>query len=371
MKGLKHKIVFVSTNSIYSGSEVLMLNTARLLSSDLDVLIFTNYNCEDFIKNKSNIQYFCTSNKHTFINKLKNRVLNIIEDLKLSLIKIKPDVVIISQGSPLGSLIEMEICIQLNLRFIVINQLVCEYHWSQLTDNLFLKLQKAYFKAESVFFVSKQNEELFTVMFGSTFVPKQINNPVAINYKEFLSYPSTNIFKIAFVGRIEFYHKGLDLLIEVLRNPIWYSRNVEFNFYGSGPHEKILIDLISRYGLKFCNVKSHTNDLIGVWSENHLAILPSRFEGKSLSISEAMSVGRGVIATNVGGVSEQIEDCVSGFICENFTIESLTVTLERAWENRRDWELIGKNARDKFLNDNHFSPEEVFSNHLKELLLNS
>ena len=368
MDNLKQKVVFISTNSIYSGSEVLMLKTAKLLSEFLEIFVFTKYNCNQLRIKNSNINFLYPLKKQTFLNRLKNKFLNKTVDFKLNLIKIKPSLVIISQGSPLASLNEMEICIQLNIKFIVINQLVCEFHWSQIYDSLYLRFQNAYSHANTIYFVSNQNEELFKMLFGPIFSSKQINNPLSIDNCDYLEFPDTNVFKIAFVGRIEFFHKGLDLLIQVLKNPNWKKRNIQFNFYGEGPHKLLLLDLIDRYELNFCILNEHTNDLIKVWNENHLAILPSRFEGKSLSISEAMSVGRGVIATNVGGVEEQIEDNKSGFICPSFTVESLSETLERAWENRNDWKEIGKNARVKFIKDNQILPEKLLSNEIENII---
>ena len=366
---MNYKIVFVSTNGIYSGSEVLMLKTAKIMSEFSEVYMFTKYN--NYFLNydeTSNVNFVSPSKSNSFFRKVKNRLLKISNDLKLNLIKIKPNIVVISQGSPIASLNEIEICIQLNLKFIVINQLVSDYHWSQLSDNLFLRLKVAYHKSNALFFVSKQNEELFKVFFGDNLISKQINNPVTLNFDTYLPFPEVKKYKIAFVGRIYFYHKGLDLLIEVLRNPIWNTRNVEFNFYGSGPHEQILLNLIKIYGLDFCSVKGHTNNLIDVWSENHIAIFPSRFEGKSLAISEAMSIGRAVIATNVGGVNEQIENNVSGFICNHFSIDSFSETLERAWDSRELWNEIGVNARKKFLKDNQILPQNILSNFIEEII---
>ena len=366
---MSNKIVFVSTNIMFSGSEILLIKTAVPLSRLLDVYVYTKYQCNNLQNDETNnINFYNFSQKNTYVNKIKNRLLRKTYDLKLNLLKIKPSLVVISQGGPMDSLVEMEICMQLELKYIVINQLVSSYHWTQFSDSLLIRFQNAYLKAQSVYFVSILNEKLFKVFFGENFISIQINNPISLKHHEYVSYPDTSTYKIAFVGRIEFFHKGLDLLIEVLRNPVWATRNIEFNFYGSGPHEKILLEIIKRYELKFCFFKKHTNDLVGLWSQNHIGVLPSRFEGKSLAITEAMSLGRGVIATNVGGVLEQIEDGASGFVCENFTIESLTETLERAWENRFNWEKIGVNAREKFLKDNTVTPEEILVNHIKSLI---
>ena len=55
--------------------------------------------------------------------------------------------------------------------------------------------------------------------------------------------------------------------------------------------------------------------------------LVSRYEGLPNTIYEAMILGTPVIATNVGGVSSQIEDNVNGWIVEN-TSEAIYAGIE-------------------------------------------
>jgi glycosyltransferase involved in cell wall biosynthesis len=363
-------IVFISTNSIYGGSEILMLRSAVEFSKQFEVSVFTRYDHYTFV-NKTSLNFINYFSKNNLKSKLINKIKGKSSDLKINLIKIKPQYVIISQGGPLSSLKEMEICISLKLPFVIINQLVCEYHWLEYKDNMFPRFKVAYSKSDLLFFVSKQNEDLFKQFFGKEFVSKQINNPVSLESKFYLEYPDdTEVYKIAYVGRYEFYHKGLDLLLEVLKQPIWLKRNVKFNFYGKGPHQNILKDIIERNRLSFCHVYEYTEDLLQVWSKNHISILPSRFEGKSLSITESMSYGRAAIITNVGGAKEQIDDMISGFICKNFSYDSLNNTLEKAWDLRNEWKSMGINARKKYLKENQVNPVFLLNQIIQEKIQN-
>jgi glycosyltransferase involved in cell wall biosynthesis len=360
------RLAFISTNSMFGGSEILFLKTANLLSQNNTISIYTRYDIDNsiFTVNR-NIQCINYIRKNKLSEKIKNRLSKTTTDLKLNLIKKKPDLIVISQGSPFSSLKEMEICLQLGKKFIVINQLVSEYHWLELNDRLFSRFQAAFSSSSTIFFVSRRNKELFDLFFGNITNSKQINNPISVENQCLLNYPIDNEkFKIAYVGRIEFYHKGIDMLIEVLKDPIWKERNVEFSFIGKGPHVEILQNLFDRFQLSFCKYYYHTNDLKQVWLNHHIAILPSRFEGKSLSITESMCYGRAVIITDVGGANEQVDDNLNGFLIKEPTLDSLKKTLNYAWEKRFEWKKMGENARLKFIKSNHTSPEYILAEHI-------
>jgi glycosyltransferase involved in cell wall biosynthesis len=362
------KLAYISTNTVNGGSEVLMLQSAAHLADFYETYLFTKYDIEVEFQNKKlkHINYY---QKLTLFSKFRNRIKRETVDLRCTLDKIKPSLVIISQGSPLASLKEMEMCISLKLNFVVINQLVCEYHWLDFRDTVLERFINCYQKASKIFFVSQQNESLFKQFFGSDVNTFQINNPVSTKNTDYVPYPEIkDNYQIAYVGRYEFFHKGLDLLIESLRDPKWKERNVNFNFFGNGPHKLILQNQIKRYNLYFCSVNDYTTDIRKVWEKNHLAILTSRFEGKSISITESMSFGRACILTDVGGASEQIEDGISGCLIKHFNIESISETLEIAWQRRNDWEVMGQNARQKYLQDNKVDVIDIFNDQLIKLV---
>jgi len=83
-----------------------------------------------------------------------------------------------------------------------------------------------------------------------------------------------------------------------------------------------------------------------IWKENMACIMPSRMEGQSLAMLEAMSFGRMIISTNVGDAERLIEHGETGFICDA-TVESVNKILDEAWNKRTDWLKIVKRSNDR------------------------
>jgi glycosyltransferase involved in cell wall biosynthesis len=78
-----------------------------------------------------------------------------------------------------------------------------------------------------------------------------------------------------------------------------------------------------------------------IWKANHVLVMPSRYEGLPIAIVEAMLCARPVVATDVGGNAEVVEDSVTGFIAESPTTASLARALERCWAARTGLEQMG------------------------------
>lgn len=59
---------------------------------------------------------------------------------------------------------------------------------------------------------------------------------------------------------------------------------------------------------------------------------------------EAMLCARPVIATDIAGHREVIEDGVTGFLADAPAAASISAALERYWQRRGDAEAIGKSG---------------------------
>jgi glycosyltransferase involved in cell wall biosynthesis len=104
-----------------------------------------------------------------------------------------------------------------------------------------------------------------------------------------------------------------------------------------------------------------------IWAENHVLVMPSRFEGLPLAIVEAMLCARPVVATDVAGHAEIIEDGVTGFLADAPSVDAVAAALERFWTRRTEAKEIGAAAARRIRQLLPPDPVQVFADKLKEL----
>jgi glycosyltransferase involved in cell wall biosynthesis len=105
-----------------------------------------------------------------------------------------------------------------------------------------------------------------------------------------------------------------------------------------------------------------------IWASNHVLVMPSRFEGLPLAIVEAMLCGRPVVATDVAGHAEVMEDGLTGFLADSPTVGSVARALERFWLRRHEAEEIGKAGAGRIRQLVPPDPARVFAQKLKQLI---
>ncbi len=111
--------------------------------------------------------------------------------------------------------------------------------------------------------------------------------------------------------------KGLTFLVHALKLLRSKGYDLELRLAGDGPAKGYLTKLVDELGL------SNQVNFLGYLTEDQviqelqrcdLFVLPSFVEGLPVSAMEAMAVGLPVIATNIGGTSELIEDGKTGVL---------------------------------------------------------
>ncbi len=145
---------------------------------------------------------------------------------------------------------------------------------------------------------------------------------------------------LLFAGRLSA-QKGLDLLLE----SIGKLRHLPLTLYiaGKGPELERLVSLVSKMELGDCvKFLGPFDDIERLYHGADIFVLPSREEGLSNALLEAMSSGLKVVATRVSGSSEAVEDGSSGFLADPEDASSLAEAIERAVTGDRG---IGKRAR--------------------------
>ena len=114
---------------------------------------------------------------------------------------------------------------------------------------------------------------------------------------------------IIFVGNIEDGKKGFAYLLKAMPG---IDRRVRLTAVdGGAPHRKVTDRLMARFGLEgrvSFTGKTSTGDLVRLYSESEIAVVPSVYEGFGLPAAEAMACGVPVIASDGGALPEVVGD---------------------------------------------------------------
>ena len=89
----------------------------------------------------------------------------------------------------------------------------------------------------------------------------------------------------------------------------------------------------------------YQNRISRILNETDIFVLPSLFEAFPRSLIEAMGAGKPVVATDVGGCSEAVEDPVSGFIVPAMDPEALADRIHMLAVDKELRSRVGKAAR--------------------------
>lgn len=283
--------------------------------------------------------------------------------------RVKPSLVVISQGENFDGLNYADICLQLNLPYVMLSQKASDHFWP--VDALRPMMRTAFLQAKRCFFVSEHNLSLTQIQLGQSIIHSEvIRNPHRAPVPESLPWPEisdNNCFKLACVARLWLLDKGQDILLEILAQKKWRSRNLQVSFFGEGVNRDALIEMATLLGLKNVSFPGFVDNIVSVWQDYHALILPSRAEGLPIALVEAMMCGRIGITTNVGGIPEVLEDNITGFIAKGACFDAIDEALERAWQHRYEWEYIGKEASISIRKIIPTYPERIFADKLLKL----
>ena len=139
---------------------------------------------------------------------------------------------------------------------------------------------------------------------------------------------------------------------------------------GNGPMRDQLEMLIEELGIgDFVWMGGDRNDIPDFLRLLDIFVLPSIGEGISNTILEAMATGLPIIATNVGGNPELVEDGVNGYLVPPGNPEKLAKYIIKLTESSDTRSLLGKASLDKVTEQfNWDSTVEKYINVYDELL---
>jgi glycosyltransferase involved in cell wall biosynthesis len=172
-----------------------------------------------------------------------------------------------------------------------------------------------------------------------------------------------NGLRLLTVGRLT-YQKGYDITIKAMKLLKDSHCNVRWYVIGDGPEYRTLSNQIKQYGLvdDFILLGSKTNPYPYI-KEADIYIHATRFEGKSIAIQEAQTLGCCIIASDCSGNREQINDGNNGLLCK-FSPEDIAKAVMMLIESEQLRKELSQNT--KKIKINHVEDLQL----IDELLVN-
>lgn len=159
------------------------------------------------------------------------------------------------------------------------------------------------------------------------------------------SLPSVRLLMVARFGQ----QKDHALLLRALSR----CKDLEWtlDLVGGGNVDQCLFDCKAYHLVDRVNILGERKDVGTLLKNTDIFLLISRWEGLPISILEAMRQGLPVIASDVGGVSEAVQDSETGYLIPRGDLESLEVALRRMIVDRNQSFAMGNAGRRRYERD--------------------
>ncbi|MCM8773920.1 MAG: glycosyltransferase family 4 protein [Candidatus Omnitrophica bacterium] len=199
------------------------------------------------------------------------------------------------------------------------------FKWNKTPHSLDVKLMTKLeefwlMRAKKLIGVTFAINELMKHLYGVDSIPV-IYNPLDVNRFNKSNNSSVSEAKrdinILYVGRLEF-RKGVHILVRAIPKVLERIPHAKFSFIGDDCGMRWYLEKkIDEFRIqKYVNFISHISreKLIDFYLRATVCVIPSLWENFPYSCLEPMALGRAVIAADVGGIKEIIEDGINGIL---------------------------------------------------------
>ena len=148
--------------------------------------------------------------------------------------------------------------------------------------------------------------------------------------------------------------KGVDYAIRAIARVAAHFPNVHYRIVGGGPLREPLQTLARQEGLadqvEFLGPRPH-DEVVRLYQQAHLFLLSGVVdrqgaeEGLGTVLVEAQATGLPVVASNVGGIPENVLDGESGFLVPQRDVDAIAEKLCFLIEHPETWPALGRAGR--------------------------
>ncbi len=222
-------------------------------------------------------------------------------------------------------------------------------------------VQKVLHQTDAIIAISREVEK---ELYGYGFPPNRvfrIPNGVDTNqFKRSRAFPDRSTLSFILIGR-RTPQKGIDIALKALKLLSARGINEEkisLRLYGLDYPEYDYQSMAAKTGvLPMVQFLSHTGSIKESYQDAHCLILPSRAEGLSNVLLEAMSFEMPVIATGISGTVDVVSHEKNGIIIQPEDPEALASAMEFIVKNPEKSYHMGVEARQKVVEE--FSLDET------------
>ena len=336
--------------------KVLMVGPDRSVHGGISGVVNNWY--EAGIENLVNMEYIGTMKEGT---KLKKLMVAVCAYFKFAMKVSKCDVVHVHVASD-SSYVRKSYFIKkayAKKKAIVIHQHGGDIvnYYSNLDSSAKSRMENVFGMADAIVALSESSKEFLLQLVNDVpifILPNCVSIPNASVYKD-KDYSKPNVL---FLGRI-CKDKGIRELVEAfdrLRS-LFPQATLSIGGIYEDSDLKQLIEERSEYINYFGWVEGNRKENLLI--DNTVLILPSYYEGFPVCILDAMAYGLCVVATEVGGVGEVIENNVNGVLIEPKDVNSLFEGLKYVLQNSDVIKQMAVNGRKSV--EDRFSTTMVLS----------
>ena len=216
-----------------------------------------------------------------------------------------------------------------------------------------------------IFFQNEANKRVFeelNICHGNT----KILPGSGVNLEEFsvFPYPPPDTIEFAFIGRV-MRDKGINEFLSAAKVISKQYNNVRFHVCGfcEENYENILLDLEKNGIIVYHRMVEDIREILRLV---HCTVLPSYHEGMANSLLETAASGRPIIASDIPGCRETLDDGVTGFKFKVKEVQDLIAVIKKfvelPYQSKVD---MGLRARAKM--EREFDRKIVIRNYMEEI----
>lgn len=215
--------------------------------------------------------------------------------------------------------------------------------------------------------------EMWKSYYSSTFKLKRlvIINNVIEKPSVATEHVQNSSLKLLFLGHVTEKKGVFDLLKVLASDREQFKHKVKVTIGGIGEVERLEKTISDNHFNGDVNFAGwvNGNQKAELLSNCDVYVLPSYFEGLPISILEAMSYGKPVISTNVGGIPEIVKPGFNGWLFQPGDHQALNNIIREAMDNK---ELLKQYGNNSLSISKNYTPDSVFQslNDLYKQVLN-